>query len=279
MSFIDHCIIAFFVCILFVTGERDGTGLLLNESDVVQGRVYRMENKLATLKNVVQQQSRAIEQQVLTIQQQGTAIQTQGTIISQQRTIMKVQKEEIRQLQYDKGTGSTYIIWGRKQCLNITDTELVYTGYVGGGYNEQAGSPSQYVCLPRDPDFQGTSDNNGWHMHGAENASNFIGIQDQDVPCSVCRKTGSTSILVFPGKNKCYNGWAIEYHGYLGSGYHGHAAASSYVCVDSHHEYLNAGDRNDEGKLFYPVLAKCGFLQCPPYRENYPLTCVVCSKL
>lgn len=116
-------------------------------------------------------------------------------------------------------------------------------------------------------------------MHGAEYESSFIGLQDQDVPCSVCRKTGSTSILVISGKNKCYNGWNTEYNGYLASTSHGYTDVSSYVCFDRNPEHLNDGVRNDESKLLYPVLAKCGFLQCPPYRESYPLTCVVCSKL
>lgn len=116
-------------------------------------------------------------------------------------------------------------------------------------------------------------------MYGAEYEGDVFGTVNEDVPCSVCRKKTSTAILMIPGKNKCYNGWNIEYHGYLGSGDYTHAAASSYVCVDSHPEYLNAGVRNDEGKLFYSVLAKCGSLQCPPYQNNYPLTCVVCSKV
>ncbi|CAC5409099.1 unnamed protein product [Mytilus coruscus] len=264
---------------IFGVGEKDEKRLLLNSPDVVQDRLNRMENQLATLNNAVQQQSQTIQQQALTVQQQGTIIQQQGTTIQQQSKTIQLQHTEIRQLQYAKGTGSTYIIWGRKQCPNITDTEQVYSGYAGGGYFSQSGSASEYVCLPPDPDFQRTSGNDGGRMYGAEYEGNFFGTQDEDVPCSVCRKTTSTSILMIPGKNNCYNGWNAEYHGYLGSGDHGYAAPSSYVCVDSHPEYLNAGVRNDEGKLFYSVLAKCGSLQCPPYRNNYPLTCVVCTKV
>lgn len=144
-----------------------------------------------------------------------------------------------------------------------------------------SGSAAEYICLPPDPDFQKTSGYNGGYngyMYGAEYESTFFGTPNEDVPCAVCRKTRSTSILMVPGKNKCYNGWNTEYHGYLASGEYDHAAASSYVCVDSYPEYLNAGVRNDDGKLFYPVLAQCGALQCPPYVNNYPLTCVVCSK-
>ncbi|CAG2187044.1 unnamed protein product [Mytilus edulis] len=153
------------------------------------------------------------------------------------------------------GTGSTYTIWGRQQCPNQTDTEQVYSGYTGGGMFSEQGSAAEYVCLPPDPDFERTSGNDDGHI-----------------------KTRSTSILMIPGKNKCYKGWMIEYHGYLGSGDYRHEAASSYICVDSHPEYLNAGAGDTNGKLLYSVLAKCGALQCPPYINNHPLTCVVCSK-
>ncbi|CAG2227710.1 unnamed protein product [Mytilus edulis] len=130
------------------------------------------------------------------------------------------------------------------------------------------------VCLSASgSDFQKTSGYDGGHMYGAEYESTFFGKGDEDVPCAVCRKTGSTSILMIPGKNKCYNGWNIEYHGYLGSGASGHAAASSYVCVDSHPEYLNGGVLNENGKLFYSVLAKCGALQSALYKRSSSYVC------
>ncbi|XP_076070485.1 short-chain collagen C4-like [Mytilus galloprovincialis] len=251
-----------------------------------------MENMLAILNKTVKQQSLSIQQQVTinqqqatTIQQQAaslqqhsTTIQQQASSIQQQATTIQLQRTEIRQLQSTQETGSTYIIWGRKQCQNKTDTEQVYSGYAGGGMYDQSGSAADYVCLPPDPDFVKTSGYDGGHMYGAEYESNFFGTWNEDVPCAVCRKSRSTSILMIPGKNKCYKGWNIEYHGYLASGENDHAAASSYVCVDSQPEYLNGGVQNENGKLFYPVLAKCGALQCPPYINDHPLTCVVCSK-
>jgi hypothetical protein len=42
-----------------------------------------------------------------------------------------------------------------------------------------------------------------------------------------------------------------SYYGYLASGYHDHAAASSFVCVDVNPEYLNSGVGDQNGKLFY----------------------------
>ncbi|XP_071128141.1 uncharacterized protein [Mytilus edulis] len=303
----------FFVVTFYVTGEKDVKRLLLNDPDVVNDRLNRMENMLVILNNTVKQQSQSIlkqattikqqattiqqhdttiqqqgatihqqstsiQQQGATIQQQGTTIHQQATDLQQQATTIQLQQTEIRQLQSSQGTGSTYVIWGRRQCPNNTDTEQVYSGYAGGGMHDQPGSAAEHVCLPPDPDFQRTSGYDGGRMYGAEYEGSFFGTQDEDVPCAVCRKTRSTSILMIPGKNKCYNGWKIEYHGYLGSGYHGFASASSYVCVDSHPEYLNGGVQDENGKLFYSVLAKCGSLQCPPYMNDYPLTCVVCSK-
>ncbi|CAG2227709.1 unnamed protein product [Mytilus edulis] len=156
------------------------------------------------------------------------------------------------------------MLFGDENSVQTTQTQnrciqrglSILLGYAGGGYYTDPGSATEYVCLPPDPDFEKTSGSDGGRMYGAEYESNFFGKDDEDVPCAVCRKIRSTSILMVPGKNKCYNGWNIEYHGYLGSGYHSHAAASSYVCVDSHPEYLNAGVVDTNGKLFYPVLAK-----------------------
>ncbi|CAC5406467.1 unnamed protein product [Mytilus coruscus] len=98
---------------------------------------------------------------------------------------------------------------------------------------------------------------------------------DEDVPCALCRTIQAISVIMIPGKNKCYNGWKIEYHGYLASGHRGYAAASAYVCVDINPEYIMGGVGQQLGKLFYDVLSICGSLKCPPYIKNYPLTCVV----
>lgn len=117
-------------------------------------------------------------------------------------------------------------------------------------------------------------------MYGGEYHSNFFASDsyDEDVPCALCRATSASSVIMIPGKNTCYSGWKLEYHGYLASGNHGHDVASSFVCVDINPEYILGGLTQNLGKLFYEVLAKCGTLKCPPYKNNHPLTCVVCSK-
>ncbi|VDI36230.1 Hypothetical predicted protein [Mytilus galloprovincialis] len=117
-------------------------------------------------------------------------------------------------------------------------------------------------------------------MYGAEFTSNFFASDSnaEDVPCALCRTDRATSVIMIPGKNTCNSGWKEEYHGYLASGYHGHNVASAYVCVDIYPEYIMGVVDQHNGKLFYEVITTCGSLKCPPYKNDYPLTCVVCSK-
>ncbi|CAC5406470.1 unnamed protein product [Mytilus coruscus] len=177
------------------------------------------------------------------------------------------------------GLGITYIRWGRKQCPN-SSTELVYSGFAGGGHYGDTGSAAEYVCLPPDPNYLKTSGGDNGRMLGAEFTSNFFASNSyaEDVPCALCRIDRATSLIMIPGKNTCNNGWKEEYHGYLASGLHSHNVASAYICVDIHPEYIMGGVGQHYGKLFYEVITKCGSLKCPPYINNYPLTCVVCSK-
>lgn len=137
------------------------------------------------------------------------------------------------------------------------------------------------MCLPPNPDFSKTTGTNSGQMYGAEYDSyNFFASNsmDEDVPCALCRSVHSTSNIMIPGKNVCFSGWRMEYHGYLTSAAHDHAAQSSYICVDSAPEYIIGGVDDHQGKLLNNVVARCGSLKCPPYIDNYPLTCVVCSK-
>lgn len=62
------------------------------------------------------------------------------------------------------------------------------------------------------------------------------------------------------------------------TGYHTHAAGTSYTCVDSHPDTLHGGPTNLDGKLYHMVEARCGSLKCPPYVGGREMVCVVCSK-
>ncbi|XP_063414615.1 uncharacterized protein LOC134696631 [Mytilus trossulus] len=242
-----------FIKVYLVTTEDKR--LLLNDPDVLVNRLNRLESVVAVLNNTVQQQSITIQKQEKTIKQLHDYVSTTQSI------------------------GTTYIRWGRKQCP-INSTELVYSGFAGGGQYSDPGSPAEYVCLPPDPNYVKTSGSDYGRMFGGEFDSNFFASNsdNQDVPCALCRTLRASSVIMIPGKNTCYSGWKEEYHGYLASGHHVENVASAFVCVDIQPEYIMGGVDQHYGKLFYEVLSKCGSLKCPPYINDYPLTCVVCSK-
>lgn len=58
-------------------------------------------------------------------------------------------------------------------------------------------------------------------------------------------------------------------------------AASTFECVDSEPEYLRGMNQDTDGALFYFVKPDCvsaGTIgQCPPYKDDWQLTCVVCT--
>nr|XP_022298443.1 uncharacterized protein LOC111107508 isoform X3 [Crassostrea virginica] len=154
-------------------------------------------------------------------------------------------------------------------------------GFAGGSRYEHTGAAAEFVCLPPDPDLTTKYTPGFAFMYGAEyNSDEFSprAKNGDDLPCSVCRSTVSSSVLMIPGKSSCYDGWSLEYHGDLVAGSVNHKAASQYICLDEHSQTLRAGYRNDDGKLFHPVKAVCGALACPPYQDNRYLTCVVCTK-
>ena len=155
------------------------------------------------------------------------------------------------------------------------------TGYAAGGWWNDKGSPTNYLCLPPDPDRSGKVSPSYYNaLFGVEYESNFWGTHshNEDAPCAVCASTSGSTLLMIPGKDTCYSGWTKQYSGYLGTTNKEHPGAKEYVCVDQNPEYLNGGGRGDDGALFYPVIYQCGALQCPPYTGNEVVNCVVCTK-
>ncbi|CAG2225629.1 unnamed protein product [Mytilus edulis] len=144
-------------------------------------------------------------------------------------------------------------------------------GIIGGGYYTHKGAPANTICLPHDPDFihgdkvQFPSEVST--MYGGEYQDNYFGnnLYQNDPPCAVCRATGKTSVVMIPGKTKCYGDWHLEYYGRLAAGRDIHEAASEYICVDHQAQYREGGGTSQDGKMLYAVVAKCGTLPCPPY--------------
>nr|KAG5709396.1 hypothetical protein BaRGS_029245 [Batillaria attramentaria] len=150
---------------------------------------------------------------------------------------------------------------------------------VGGGHYVHSGAGVNALCLPNDPvydDLDKTRHNA--EIYGAEYENQPRESHDKDVVCAVCITSGRSVNVMFPGKNECPTGWRLEYTGHLMAGYHGHASATEYLCMDSAEEYEPESSADHNGKTFYYVLSQCGSLNCPPYEQDKVLTCCVCSE-
>ncbi|XP_062577212.1 short-chain collagen C4-like [Saccostrea cucullata] len=180
--------------------------------------------------------------------------------------------------------GAVYTRWGHKRCPKTAG--MVYSGFAGGSYYGHQGGAVEPLCLPRNPQWsrydKRFSSFRGY-IYGAEYElpTNIIysDLHDNDVPCAVCETRSGKSAIVIPARTSCFGGWRKEYSGYLMTGRYLHPAASTYSCVDQHPQAVFGGRQNNNGYLFYLVEARCGSLKCPPYRNGWEITCVVCSKI
>lgn len=110
--------------------------------------------------------------------------------------------------------------------------------------------------------------------------------KNQHLPCVVCE-------AMIPGKSRFPSSWTAEYNGYLFSvpSQHGvegrfvdNHSRSTYLCLDKQPE--NRGRATISGTWYglplYSVSASCegnsALNSCPPYAQNTPLQCVVCTK-
>ena len=178
--------------------------------------------------------------------------------------------------------GATYIRWGKSSCTGVKRTELVYSGIAGGSWYNQGGG-SNYLCLPKVPEYSSTLTHkagvqNQATVHGAEYQNPLQGSHDHNVPCAVCRVSTRPSVVMIPAKASCPATWTREYYGYLMAG-HESESRTSFVCVDRAMESLPGSRANTNGAVFYHTEASCSIgLSCPPYNTYKELNCVVCSK-
>ncbi|KAJ8311703.1 hypothetical protein KUTeg_011058 [Tegillarca granosa] len=177
-------------------------------------------------------------------------------------------------------SGAVYIRWGKLTCPNNTD--LIYKGRLGGTQYQQKAGPSNFQCLPDDPDYkEHQSGDQGTFIYGGEYELHDYSQKElldkryfnYDVVCSVCQSRKNAAKIMIPGKTSCYNGWHMEYRGYLMAGHYGHAA-SNFICVDAHPDVIPGTNKNDDQSVIYAVQSICGSLKCPPYKDYHELTCV-----
>ena len=84
---------------------------------------------------------------------------------------------------------------------------LIIVGQSGGNYFTNKGGDSNYLCLPNDPDNGKPYSNPNDVLYGAEyevsgsyKTTGLDNLQENDVPCAVCRRRGKSSVLMIPGK-------------------------------------------------------------------------------
>ncbi|XP_061196582.1 short-chain collagen C4-like [Saccostrea echinata] len=198
--------------------------------------------------------------------------------LEQELQMLKIENQKLKASQ--SGNSAVYTRWGRKECPSNV-SEIIYSGFAAGGWWNDKGSPTNYLCLPPDPIPSGKSVTTSCnHLFGVEYESGFWGphSHNEDAPCAVCSSTSGSKMLMRPGRDTCYQGWTKQYDGYLGTNELHYVGATEYVCVDHSPSYLNAGERSTDGALFHPVTYQCGALQCPPYTGDEVVNCVVCTK-
>lgn len=201
-----------------------------------------------------------------------------------ERKKAEIKIQRIERVASFESTGVTYIRWGRTSCPG-NGTSLVYMGYAGGSLYSNKGAASSYVCLPEEPVWGVYEDaeQSGASVWGAEyelddrKTASFFGkeLHNRDVPCCVCHSKRQT-VLMIPGRNVCYEGWTLEYDGYLTAGHDTHNGGD-FACLDKEAEVLSGGLDSQNGKLFYFAESRCGSLRCPPYVNGRELTCVLCT--
>ncbi|XP_078372882.1 uncharacterized protein LOC144656532 isoform X2 [Oculina patagonica] len=183
----------------------------------------------------------------------------------------------------DGKSGVQYVRWGRTTCPG--GAQLVYKGIMGGEHFTHQGGGVNYLCLPHNPKYDRYK--NGWqnsgYVYGTEYqvSDNDIfkkNVHDYEAPCAVCFAKSRGSMLMIPARNDCPSGWTEEYHGYLMTGYYGHAKGYDFICVDQYAEYVAGTKANKNGALLYPVQGRCGSLPCGPYVAGREFTCAVCTK-
>ncbi|XP_021355214.1 uncharacterized protein LOC110451494 [Mizuhopecten yessoensis] len=295
-------IVSLSLAAITVTNGSDDKRILLSDPQYIQQELTRFQAELQEIQVKYNTQNTKLTNLQVKYSSQNTQLADLETKYSSQNTELatkynslnielanlqikyNTQNSDLKNLQ--SGKGAVFTRWGRRDCpANITTK--VYSGYAGGSMFTSTGAAAEYVCMPNDPIWGPHKDlvynDDVGFLYGAEykGPSVLFGMPNwaEDVPCAVCLGTQHTASLMIPGRTQCYPGWTEVYQGDLASGYHGHQAASQYVCVDGNAQAVpGGGTHNEDGKLFYGVKTKCGSLPCPPYENGKFLSCVVCMK-
>ena len=178
--------------------------------------------------------------------------------------------------------GVTYTRWGKDNCTNTTDAQLVYSGITVGEWHNHQGGGANYLCLPEVPEYLNSSYEDGYaFLYGTEYRCPILptASSEQNAPCAVCYTSTKSVQIMIPAKTTCPNTWTTEYIGYLMTEHHGHNSNKDFICVDKEAEPLPGSGADTSGALLFHVSSSCNHgIPCPPYVDNKYFTCVVCTK-
>lgn len=191
--------------------------------------------------------------------------------------------------------------WGRKDCPD--KSKLIYHGLAAGSDYRSNGGGSNLQCLPSDPQYDPKYSHitaqynflskviwNGWAK------DQFLNVIGRRMPCAVCESDSRITKLIVPAATKCPNSdWHLEYKGFLVSDYNSHGGStvyaggnrhyrSTYECLDEFPVSFspNEGAGVHTGTIMRLVRVSCSgdtsINYCPPYKENQPISCVLCTK-
>ena len=183
-----------------------------------------------------------------------------------------------------KNGGVVYIRWGKNNCPNVSETELVYVGRAGGSWFRHTGGGANHLCMPTDPDYLAYQPGvQGWsYVYGVEYqpyAGPLKAVHRHNVPCAVCYASTRVAVTMIPAKTQCPSTWTLEYSGYLMSAYRDDSHyRTMFECVDKSPDSIPGSHLTIYGALFHHAEASCTGMPCPPYDPQKELTCAVCSK-
>ena len=176
---------------------------------------------------------------------------------------------------------------------------VTVTGYAAGPHYNEAGSGSNFLCLPEVPQWRSYINGRQTYtgsIYGVEyelfNSGSYAPrnnifsednaggpLLNQPAPCAVCYVAGRSTVLMIPARTQCPDGWTSEYAGYMVSESPGRSPRhrSNYICWDEAPEVAVGGTAQSQA-VIYPVEVQCGSLPCSVYISGRELACVVCSK-
>ena len=130
---------------------------------------------------------------------------------------------------------------------------------MAGASRDHQGGASNYLCLAGQPLWDHYDDGviGAANIYGVEyefagtaaSRALFFGadIRNDEAPCAVCYTNRGTNIMI-PGRNKCYDGWTMEYSGYVVTEHTYSPLGVEYVCLDRRPDVI-VGSQEDYDKL------------------------------